>query len=301
MDSITGKPYHFINSSFVPALSELKPGIWVEALAEGRAQLYVQHKKTLSESRPYGSATLEQRILTIDLFYLVVNNNLVRIKKFRILLTHCPTRKRKCSSGRVPTRLKRTSKALPGWLNTITALAIEARTLPNSNQRMRPSKYLSLLLPVFNTQRTREILGVNPVIQAHREDAAEVRVSVFAYNASKLTEHHFNNITECLRFSEENDFIHWINIDGLRKADVELVCSRFGIHPLITEDILSVDQRPKMDDIEGVLYCLLNMLYFNEVGNTVEQEQISIVLGKNFVISFQEDPERDVFNRCATS
>ena len=51
-----------------------------------------------------------------------------------------------------------------------------------------------------------------------------------------------------------------------------------------------------MDEIDGLLFCLLNMLYFNEKDSAVETEQISIVLGKNFVISFQEDATRDVFN-----
>jgi magnesium transporter len=161
---------------------------------------------------------------------------------------------------------------------------------------MHPAKYLNLLLPIFNTGRTREILGVNPVMPTQREDAPEVKVSVFAYNTADLKEYHFTDITGCLPFSEENHLIHWINVDGLRKADIESICTRFGIHPLLIEDILSIGQRPKMDEIEGVLYCLLNMLYFNEQESTVEQEQISIVLGKNFVISFQEDPARDVFN-----
>jgi len=51
-----------------------------------------------------------------------------------------------------------------------------------------------------------------------------------------------------------------------------------------------------MDQINGLLFCVLNMLYFNEKESTVESEQISILLGKNFVISFQEDESRDVFN-----
>jgi magnesium transporter len=59
---------------------------------------------------------------------------------------------------------------------------------------------------------------------------------------------------------------------------------------------MSVGQRPKTEAIGDVLYCLLNMLYFNQQRSTVEVEQISIILGKDFVISFQEDPERDVFN-----
>ena len=83
---------------------------------------------------------------------------------------------------------------------------------------------------------------------------------------------------------------------GCEKSDVETMCNEFGIHHLIIEDILSIGQRPKMDEIEDILYGLLNMLYFNSKNNTVEQEQISIVLGKNFVLSFQEDASRDVFN-----
>src|SRR5450432_963230 len=51
-----------------------------------------------------------------------------------------------------------------------------------------------------------------------------------------------------------------------------------------------------MDEVNGLLFCLLNMLVFNEDGNCVESEQVSIVLGKNFVISFQEDVPKDVFN-----
>lgn len=50
-----------------------------------------------------------------------------------------------------------------------------------------------------------------------------------------------------------------------------------------------------MDEIDGLMYCLLNMLSFNEKISGVETEQVSIILGNNFVISFQEDPFRDPF------
>jgi magnesium transporter len=161
---------------------------------------------------------------------------------------------------------------------------------------MRPQKYLNLLIPVFNTKRTREILSVNPVLPVEREEATEVAITVFEYSASEITEHRYANVKDCLHFARKDGFIHWINIDGLRKSDIETICNRFGIHHLIIEDILSIGQRPKMDEIEDILYGLLNMLYFNSSNNTVEQEQISIVLGKNFVLSFQEDAHRDVFN-----
>jgi magnesium transporter len=51
-----------------------------------------------------------------------------------------------------------------------------------------------------------------------------------------------------------------------------------------------------MDEIDDFVFCVLNMLYFNSDNTSVETEQISIVLGRNFVISFQEDASRDVFN-----
>src|SRR6478609_8345780 len=155
-------------------------------------------------------------------------------------------------------------------------------------------RYLGLNT-LFGTDRTKEILSINPTVIPQREEAREVRAYVFDYDASHMEEHEFNNVESCFRFRHTNR-ISWINVDGLRKADVEAVCNSYSVHPLLIEDILSINQRPKMDEVEGVLFCLLNMLYFNDKDGTVEQEQISIVLGKDFVVSFQEDASRDVFN-----
>jgi magnesium transporter len=88
----------------------------------------------------------------------------------------------------------------------------------------------------------------------------------------------------------------WVNIDGINKESVHKICSQLGIHSLLEDDIMSVGQRAKMDEIGAYLFCLLPMIYFNTENSTVEQEQVSIILGKHFVISFQEDAMRDVFN-----
>jgi magnesium transporter len=163
---------------------------------------------------------------------------------------------------------------------------------------IRRSKYLRYLaLPsIFGTQRTKEILSVNPTVIPQREEAQEVSVFVFDYNNESLEEKELDSVEEALSY-KQNDRISWINIDGLRKADVEIVCTHFGIHPLLMEDVLSINQRPKMEEVDEILFCLLNMLYYNSEKQTVEQEQISIALGKDFVISFQEDAERDVFDQ----
>ena len=162
---------------------------------------------------------------------------------------------------------------------------------------LKPEKYLRYLyLPnLFGTDRTKEILHVNPTVLAERIEPDEVVTFVYDYDADSVEERRLKNTSECFRYKESNR-ISWINIDGLRKVDVEAVCAHYNIHPLIAEDILSMGQRPKMDEVEGVLYCLLNMLYYNAQKKTVEIEQISLVLGTNFVISFQEDASRDVFD-----
>lgn len=164
-------------------------------------------------------------------------------------------------------------------------------------KKLRPEKYLRYLyLPnLFGIERTKEILHVNPTIIPQREEAKDVAISVFDYDSEGIEEVRLKSVSESFRFKLSKR-VSWINIDGLRKADVEAVCNHFRVHPLIMEDILSINQRPKMDEVEGILFCLLNMLYFNPKKQTVEQEQISIVLGKDFVISFQEDASRDVFN-----
>lgn len=161
-------------------------------------------------------------------------------------------------------------------------------------QNLKPTKYLHFILPFFNTKRTKEIFTVNPTVLPPREEAAEIGVYVYDYNATELKEYDLKDVQDCYLFRDNNNK-SWINIDGIRKADVESICNHFGIHPLIAEDILSVGQRPKMDEMDDVMFCLMNMLYFMPSG-AVESEQVSIVLGKDFVISFQENNKRDVFN-----
>lgn len=160
---------------------------------------------------------------------------------------------------------------------------------------MAPQKYFSYLLNPLELLRTKKVLQVNKPVIAERKESVKTSVFVFDYDATNIRFRQMDKVSDCYSFID-SPAVSWINVDGLRKEDVQEICDRFGIHNLIAEDILSLGQRAKTDEINGILFCLLNMLYFNEKDSAVEFEQISIVLGKNFVISFQEDPERDVFN-----
>lgn len=161
----------------------------------------------------------------------------------------------------------------------------------------KAEKYLRYIIPnsFFGSERTKEILHINPVSDITRKDAEKVMITVYDYNESHLFSAELKTVEDSHCYLD-NSHVSWINIDGIRKEDVEALGSHFGIHNLIIEDILSTNQRPKVDEVEGILYCLLNMLYYNENSCTVEHEQVSIILGKGFVLTFQEDPQRDVFN-----
>lgn len=165
--------------------------------------------------------------------------------------------------------------------------------------KSQTGKYLRYILnplELFGTERTRQILSVNPTVLPEREEAAKVVISAFIYNKEEVKEIKDMSIADCLKVDTGNGNIVWINVDGLRKNDVDAIGERFGISPLLREDILAVGQRPKMDEMDEILFSVMNMLYYNEQKQAVEQEQISLVLGKNFVITFQDDPTRDVFD-----
>ena len=160
---------------------------------------------------------------------------------------------------------------------------------------MKNRKYFSYLLNPLDLVRTKKVLQVNPTAAPVRIEPEELKIYVYDYDAAGIEVKEVNSITECLQYADSPK-ITWVNVDGIRKTDVEMICNHYGIHNLIVEDILSLGQRPKMDEINDLVFCLLNMLYFNEKDSAVETEQISIILGKNFVVSFQEDASRDVFD-----
>ncbi|MDB5202234.1 MAG: corA [Ferruginibacter sp.] len=160
---------------------------------------------------------------------------------------------------------------------------------------MKKRNYIDYILNPFELLSTKKVLHVNPTVPANRVEPERSKICLNEYSPYGVFTKELNSVDECFSYLHSPG-ITWINIDGLRKQDVETIGLHYGIHQLITEDILSVGQRPKMDDINGLLFCMLNMLYFNEQTFSVETEQVSIVLGKNFVISFQEDATRDVFD-----
>ncbi len=157
-------------------------------------------------------------------------------------------------------------------------------------------RYPSVISPLLSrNHKRRGIQAYNPAKPVIRKDPDMVHIYVYHYDTESLVQKNLDEAKACMAYSDTPQTT-WINVDGIRKEDVESICNGYNVHPLIQEDIISIGQRPKMDELDEVIYALMNMLYYNEKTGSVEQEQISIILGKNFVLSFQDDAVKDVFD-----
>jgi magnesium Mg(2+) and cobalt Co(2+) transport protein (corA) len=152
------------------------------------------------------------------------------------------------------------------------------------------------LLSRSNKKRSKKA-GLPPGTLVHigKESTEKTRITILDYDQTNFREKEVKSIEECFPFKDTST-VTWINIDGIHQIEIiEKIGKHFGLHPLILEDILNTEQRPKLDDFEDYVFLVLKIPYFDEEKNIIKIEQISLVFGSNFVISFQE-LEGDVFN-----
>jgi magnesium transporter len=126
-------------------------------------------------------------------------------------------------------------------------------------------------------------------------DGQSPLITIIDYDAGRYQEKTVASLEECLPF-KATDTVTWINIDGLSDISViERIGKIFDIHPLILESIVNTEQRPRMDDLDTYLYVNLKMLQYLDESHKVKIEQVSLIVGRNYIISFQEDVG-DVFD-----
>lgn len=135
--------------------------------------------------------------------------------------------------------------------------------------------------------------------------AASTKITVIDYDECR-TEEKTLSIDDLTPPPRERAGVMWIHVDGIHDVEVlEKLGRKFGIHPLVIEDILNTDQRPKIEENDNYLYIVLKKLYHEaEHPDELLPEQVSIILGPNFLISFKEregtlfSPLRDRIKSC---
>ncbi len=137
-------------------------------------------------------------------------------------------------------------------------------------------------------------LAPGTVVYVGRKRAEQVDISVIEYDETRVAETEAVIPGECAP-SKDSRMVTWINVNGLHETDViKKIGRHFDIHPLVLEDIVHTVQRPKVEDHDQYLFIVLNMLSLDETETDIRAEQISLLLGSRFLISFQEE-KSDLF------
>lgn len=139
--------------------------------------------------------------------------------------------------------------------------------------------------------------GLPPGVLMHvgKRLADNVRISVIDYNATDYIEKTCKTPEEVFEYRDTKN-VTWINIDGLHDVDtIAKIGEYFDLHPLLLEDVLNTKHRPKLEEYDNCLFITLKALNVDEENNDINSEQMSFVLGPNWIISFQER-EGDIFD-----
>ncbi len=127
-----------------------------------------------------------------------------------------------------------------------------------------------------------------------KDRPVHTRVTVLDYGPDHLNEETTKQVDSAVRVAN-GESVTWINVEGLQETDlIAEFGEKFHLHPLLLEDILNTDHRPKAEFYTEHVFFVLRMLWFGDDKTELHSEQVSLVLGKGYVVSFQEAPG-DVF------
>ena len=134
--------------------------------------------------------------------------------------------------------------------------------------------------------------GMAPGTVVHVGERAghEVRITVIDYDEQGVQEKEVGKIEECWPF-KDTPTVTWINIDGLHQVEIiEKIGKQFGIHPLVLEDIVNTSHRPKFEDFDKYFFTILKLPEYDETSGEIVEQQITLLTGENYVVSFLEQP-----------
>jgi magnesium transporter len=140
-------------------------------------------------------------------------------------------------------------------------------------------------------------VGLAPGTLVHigKQNDKKIKIELTKYNQESYEYKELDKLSDIDIFKEEKDFF-WINIDGINVDIIKDIGDYFGHHNLILEDILNTEKRPKVEFFNDYIFLIVKMLSFNKEKDSIDSEQVSILFGKNYVISIQEGIEGDVFD-----
>jgi magnesium transporter len=144
--------------------------------------------------------------------------------------------------------------------------------------------------PIRKRPKRARKIGLPPGSLVHVGEIKTERpeITLMEYDGSELVERSFDSIAESRAYQPGKATL-WLNVYGLHEPEVLAeIGRRFGLHPLVLEDILNTGQRPKVDDYGEYIYLVTHFLTLDQASQEIRADQVSIVVGTSFVLSFQE-------------
>ncbi|WP_257349045.1 magnesium/cobalt transporter CorA [Pseudalkalibacillus decolorationis] len=136
--------------------------------------------------------------------------------------------------------------------------------------------------------RRKKGLPPGSLIHVGDEKAAYTNISITDYKKDILAEVNADNIDDIFQYTD-SDSVTWVNVEGLQDISVfTTLRDRFDVHPLLIEDILDTEHRPKINVLNDYIVILLKMVWFNNEELQIDEEQISIVVKDQAIFTFQE-------------
>ncbi|WP_111627740.1 magnesium/cobalt transporter CorA [Larkinella arboricola] len=142
-------------------------------------------------------------------------------------------------------------------------------------------------------------VGASPgtLIYVGQEIDYKTKIRRIDYNEAAYTVENIKRLASCSRPDDASDIVSWVNVDGIHEPSViERIGQQYQLHSLLLEDVMNSQQKPKVEEYDGsYLFATLKMLYFKPASEELDSEHLSFVLGKNYLISFQEERKADLF------
>jgi len=138
-------------------------------------------------------------------------------------------------------------------------------------------------------------LAPGTLVLVGEKKAYDVEIEILDYDQTELEEKKVKEVEECFPYKEKST-ASWIKVNGIHDLEIiEKLGKHFDFSPLVLEDIVNTDHRPKLEDFDDYLFIVLKILHYDRENDEVKANQVSLVLGKNYVVSFQEN-KTDTFD-----
>ncbi|MGF1676196.1 MAG: magnesium/cobalt transporter CorA [Rivularia sp. (in: cyanobacteria)] len=127
------------------------------------------------------------------------------------------------------------------------------------------------------------------------QDASETRIWLIDYNQNQVISPMISIPEDCAAYLD-TESVSWVDVAGLGNTNIlQRIGKVFELHPLVLEDVVNVPERPKIEDYEDQLVIISRMVMPTENSDGFYSEQVSFVLGKNYLLTVQEEPTLDCF------